>query len=279
MPAAGRRLVDRTMGTCGVTAAGTVAGWVPQLQFGLPPQPPEMRMALLLAVVHAVVSLFFGRRAALVAENLALRHQLTVLQRSVKRPVMRRRDRIFRVILAALWADWRSTLLMVSPDTVVRWHHYGYRLFWRWRSLPRGGRFPAMAKSMGIEQIVTGFRSPKQNAHVERLVGSIRRECLDHIIVLNESHLRRVLREYQRYYNEVRPHLSLGRNAPVPRPVQHRDTGPVCAREVLGGLHHHYFRKAAQALTAYGIRRVQQSAPGMPEPCPRHVLWSGRTRM
>jgi Integrase core domain len=74
----------------------------------------------------------------------------------------------------------------------------------------------------------------------ERLIGSIRRECLDHIIVLGEAHLRRILQSYARYYNETRTHLALDKDAPISRPVQR--TGVIMSRAILGGLHHHYAR-------------------------------------
>jgi putative transposase len=82
----------------------------------------------------------FASRATIVAENLALRHQLGVLQRSVKRPQLRQRDRIFWVWLSRLWADWRSSLMIVKPDTVVRWHQQGFKLYWRWKSRGKPGR-------------------------------------------------------------------------------------------------------------------------------------------
>ena len=79
-------------------------------------------------------------RAAITAENLALRQQVTVLRVSAKRPRLRRRDRILRVSLSRLWADWRSCLLIVKPETVIRWHRQGFRLYWRWRSRKKTGR-------------------------------------------------------------------------------------------------------------------------------------------
>ncbi len=94
-------------------------------------------------------------------------------------------------------------------------------------------------RAMGIRDHPTAPRSPWQNGHVERLIGSIRRECLDHIVVI-EAALRRTLKAYARYYNEVRTHRSLHKDAPETRPVQF--TGTVCSRPVLGGLHHHYVR-------------------------------------
>jgi hypothetical protein len=74
----------------------------------------------------------------------------------------------------------------------------------------------------------------------ERLIGSIRRECVDHIVVLGEAHLRRILRSYARYNNDIRTHRSLDKDAPISRPVQR--TGRIISRPILGGLHHHYIR-------------------------------------
>ena len=97
---------------------------------------------------------------------------------------------------------------------------------------------------MGVEEVVTAPRSPWQNPYVERLIGSIRRECIDHVIVLNETHLRRVLTSYFAYYHESRAHLSLERNAPAPRRVEHPSEGKVFAIPQVGGLHHRYTRAA-----------------------------------
>jgi transposase InsO family protein len=93
---------------------------------------------------------------------------------------------------------------------------------------------------MGIRDKPTASASPWQNGFAERLIGSIRRECLDHFIVLSEAHLRRILRTYTRYYNNIRTHRSLDNDAPVSRPVQL--TGTISSRPILGGLHHHYVR-------------------------------------
>ena len=93
---------------------------------------------------------------------------------------------------------------------------------------------------MGIRDHPIARRSPWQNGHVERLIGSIRRECLDHIVIMGEDHLRRVLEAYASYCNRVRPHLALDKDAPEPRPVQR--IGQVVARPILGGLHHEYCR-------------------------------------
>jgi putative transposase len=81
-----------------------------------------------------------GDRAAIAAENLALRQQLAVLQVSMKRPRLRQRDRVFWVWLSRLWADWRSSLMIVKPETVIRWHREGFSLYWRWKSRKKPGR-------------------------------------------------------------------------------------------------------------------------------------------
>jgi integrase-like protein len=103
-----------------------------------------------------------------------------------------------------------------------------------------GVAFKKQLKTMGIRDGPTALRSPWQNAYVERVIGSVRRECLDHIIILNAAHLRRVLKDYAKYYNNVRTHLSLDKNAPVPRPVS--TSGVIKSTPHLGGLHHEYTR-------------------------------------
>jgi Integrase core domain len=88
-------------------------------------------------------------------------------------------------------------------------------------------------------------KSPWQNPYVERLIGSIRRECLDHVIVLHERHLRRLLTEYFHYYHRWRTHRALAMDCPMPRLVQRPEVGPVREVPEVGGLHHHYERQAA----------------------------------
>ncbi len=336
-------------------------------------------------VVWDLLRLLVAGRAALVAENLALRQQLAVMQRAVPRPKLRRRDRIFWVWLSSLWTGWRSALIIVQPNTVVRWHRQGFRLYWRWKSrrrgdgrpaiprdvrdlirrmaqanplwgaprihgellklgielsqaavakyMPRrrkppsptwrafldnhigqlvavdfftlptatfrilfvfvvlahdrrrvlhfnvtehptaiwtgqqireafpwdtaprfllrdrdgifGGDFGRVVDSMGIEQVPTAARSPWQNPYCERLIGSIRRECLDHVIVLDEQHLRRVLQRYFGYYHRSRTHLSLAKDAPEPRGIEPPECGGIVEIPEVGGLHHRYSRRAA----------------------------------
>ena len=323
-------------------------------------------------------------RMALAAEILALRQQLAVLNHTVKRSKLRQRDRLFWVVLSKLWKGWREVLVIVKPDTVVKWHRQGYQLYWRWKSRARrlgrpqidkemrdliskvssenplwgtpriqaelhllgysvaestvakyrvksnkppsqtlksflknhsgqiaaidfftvptatfrtlycfivllhdrrevvhfnvtdhptavwtaqqliealpeetaprfllrdrdqiyGEDFRRRVAGMQIEEVLTAARSPWQNPYVERLIGTIRRECLDHVIILGEEHLRRILREYFRYYHEVRPHQSLARNSPVPREVEGSSAGKVRSIPQVGGLHHQYRRAA-----------------------------------
>src|SRR5512143_1754654 len=94
--------------------------------------------------------------------------------------------------------------------------------------------------AMGIRDRPTAPRSPWQNGHVERLIGSIRRECLEHVLVLGEAPLRGILRAYADYFNRVRTHLALGKDTPLGRPVQ--TTGTIMTIPFLGGLHHQYAR-------------------------------------
>ena len=119
-----------------------------------------------------------------------------------------------------------------------------------WEQIPRdlirdrdacyGSLFVRRVRSLGIRDHPTSARSPWQNGYAERLIGSIRRECLDHIVVTGEQHLRHVLKCYMEYYNVVRTHLSLGKDAPIWRDIQ--CAGRIEVRPVLGGLHHQYVR-------------------------------------
>jgi len=338
----------------------------------------------LIQMVLALVRSLVRDWVELAAENLALRQQLAVLREKTKRPSLRQRDRIFWAILSGIWSNWRSALLIVQPDTVVRWHRQGFRIFWRWKSrtgkvgrpiteaeirrlisrmsrenprwgVPRiqselallghvvseatvrkyrirtrkppsqtwrtfldnhltdivaidfftvptatfrilfvfvalrhhrrhvvhfnvtahptaewtaqqiieafpedtaprhlirdrdaiyGHVFRQRVRNMGIEEVVCAAQSPWQNPYCERLVGSIRRECLNHVIILNERHLLRILRLYLNYYHESRTHLSLNRNAPVEREVEPPHLGRAVAIPQVGGLHHRYCRAA-----------------------------------
>jgi putative transposase len=324
-------------------------------------------------------------RASMQLEILALRHQLAVYQRSVRRPRIRSADRILWAWFARIWSGWREALVIVQPATVIAWQRRRFRDHWRrlcqsgkpgrppvakevrdlirrmsssnptwgsprivgelrkigidvakstverymvpsrkpssptwkaflknhltdtiaidffvvptirfhvlyvlvvlaherrrvlhfnvtrnpsaewtsqqlveafpWGEVPRylvrdrdgiyGAHFKRRVKNMGIEQVVTARRSPWQNPYVERLIGSIRRECLDHVVVINERHLKKVIRSYLSYYHGFRTHLSLEMDAPDHRSVQTQDLGRVVEVPEVGGLHHHYERRAA----------------------------------
>jgi putative transposase len=100
-------------------------------------------------------------------------------------------------------------------------------------------------QAIGIEEITTAPRSPWQNPFCERLIGSVRRDCLNHVIILGESHLRKILARYFDYYHKYRTHLSLDKDAPERRPVQDAELGEVIEIPEVGSLHHHYERRAA----------------------------------
>jgi transposase InsO family protein len=318
-------------------------------------------------------------------ENLALRHQLGVLQRSVKRPRLTSPDRLLWAWLCEIWTDWRSALVIVKPQTVIAWHRKGFRLFWTWKirrgkpgrpavpkevldlirrlcldnalwsaarvhgellklgidigetsvskymvhrrrppsqtwrtflenhvktmvsvdfftvptvrlqvlyvflvlahdrrrivhfnvtahptaewtaqqlreafpfdQVPRyllrdrdgifGREFRKDVNAMGIQEVLSAPRSPWQRAYVERVIGSIRRECLDHMIVFGEASLYQHVQRFLDYYHESRTHLSLAKDAPKARPVQGPEVGRIVAIPQLGGLHHRYERRAA----------------------------------
>ena len=125
-----------------------------------------------------------------------------------------------------------------------------------WESAPRyllrdrdgiyGDRFRHRIKHLGIKEVIIARRSPWQNPYAERVIGTLRRELLDHVIVLNERHLRRLVRKFvDEYYHPCRTHLSLGKDTPEPRPVQVPEMGKVVELPVVGGLHHRYTRRAA----------------------------------
>ena len=341
-------------------------------------------MSFLILVVTFLRS-FFKSRHQLVLENLALRQQVAMLRLSVKRPRATVADKLFWILFSRYMDGWREVLHALHPDTVVRWHRQGFRLYWRWKSRGRKPGRPAIdlvlrkliremqaanigwgaprihgellklgievsqatvskymrhpnkppsqtwrtclsshteclaaidfftvptagfrvlyvfivlshnrrqvvhfnvtehptaqwtaqqlveafpfdsapryllrdrdaiygeavrrrIKSLGIEEVVTASRSPWQNPYCERVIGSIRRDCLDHVIVLNERHLRRILREYFSYYHTCRTHLSLNKDPPETRTVEPPAMGNVVAFPHVGGLHHRYGRIAA----------------------------------
>ncbi|MSO21263.1 MAG: transposase [Acidobacteria bacterium] len=121
----------------------------------------------------------------------------------------------------------------------------GPRFLIRDRDKCYGNIFRETVQSMDIAEVLTAPHSPWQNGYVERLIGSIRRECLDHFLVLNETSLRKILRSYFQYYERTRTHLALEKNAPQPREVFKPDRGGIVEFPEVGGLHHRYERRAA----------------------------------
>ncbi len=100
----------------------------------------------ILKVICVLVRNLFVNRSILIAENLALRQQLAVQQRTIRQPKLRKRDRIFWVFLSRIWQDWKSALIIVKPETVIKWHRQGFKLYWRWKSrINKAGR-PKISK-------------------------------------------------------------------------------------------------------------------------------------
>jgi hypothetical protein len=152
---------------------------------------------------------FFRTRRDTALEILALRQQVAVLKCKRPRPLLNSVDRLFWTTLRRIWSRWAEVLVIVKPETVVGWHRAGI---------------------------------------AERWVGSCRREILDHIIALNEQHLRRLIRDYVNYYHEDRIHDSLEKDTPNTRPVEQKPAANPIVISIprLGGLHHRYaWRQAA----------------------------------
>jgi putative transposase len=142
----------------------------------------------------------------------------------------------------------------VTPHPTGVWTAQQFREAFPWDQAPRYlihdrdlafQAVTATVKAMSIEEVRTAPRSPWQNAYVERFIGSVRRECLDHVIVLTAAGLRTILKSYVAYYTESRTHLSLAKDSPQPRPISPPEGGLVIAIPQVGGLHHRYERRAA----------------------------------
>jgi transposase InsO family protein len=146
-----------------------------------------------------------------------------------------RRDLLWINVTANPTAEWVARQITEASP----WDEAPHYLI-RDRDRIYGSVVTRRLRAMGIRDKPTALASPWQNGFAERLIGSIRRECVDHMIVLGEVHLRRILKSYAHYYNGVRTHRSLNKDAPVSRSVQR--TGVISSRAILGGLHHHYGR-------------------------------------
>jgi len=173
----------------------------------------------------------------------------------------------FRILLVfVVLAHHRRRVIHfnVSARPTSEWTGQQIAEAFPWDSAPRyllhdrdsiyGHVFRQRVRAMAIREVLTAPRSPWQDPYAERLIGSIRRECLDHIVVFNESSLRRTLKLSFNYYHGTRTHLSLEKDAPETRPVQPPDLGSVIELPEVGGLHHRYERRAARRI-ALGLKR------------------------
>ena len=165
------------------------------------------------------------------------------------------RFQVLYVFLVLAHERRRIVHLAVTAHPTAEWTAHQLREAFPWESAPRyllrdrdrifGHEFVNQVKAMGIKQVLSTPGSPWQRAYVERLIGSIRRECLDHLIVFNERTLKRHLRAYEAYYHKTRTHLALQKDCPEPRAVQPVEVGPIVSIPEVGGLHHRYERRTA----------------------------------
>ena len=163
--------------------------------------------------------------------NFKLLHVLVIIEHD------RRKLIYFNVTMnpTAEWSIQQIRNLLFNYDTP--------KYLIRDRDKKYGTLLGSKKNRFGIDEIVTAYRSPWQNGYVERVIGSIKRECLDHVIVFNENHLRTVMTDYVSYYNKYRTHLGLNKDSPEGRPVQKE--GQIEKIPIVNGLHHYYYRKAA----------------------------------
>ncbi len=165
------------------------------------------------------------------------------------------RFRVLHVFLVLAHDRRRILHFNVTAHPTAEWTGQQLREAFPFDQLPRyllrdrdaifGNHFREQVRDMGICEVLSAPRSPWQRAYVERVVGSIRRECLDHVIVFHENSLRRTLNSYFDYYHRSRTHLSLGKDSPEPRAIQPPEMGSVVALPQVGGLHHRYEWRAA----------------------------------
>jgi transposase InsO family protein len=165
------------------------------------------------------------------------------------------RFRILYVFVVLAHERRRIVHFAVTSHPTAEWTAQQMREAFPWDTAPRyllrdrdrifGKDFVDQVKAMGIKQVLSAPRSPWYRAYVERVIGTIRRECLDHVIVFGEHSLYRHVAEFLEYYHRSRTHLALMKDSPEPRPVQTPDFGRIVSMPVMGGLHHHYERRAA----------------------------------
>jgi len=163
----------------------------------------------------------------------------------------------FRVLYCFIILDHHRRRIIhfnVTPKPTAEWtaqqiieafpYDRAPRFLLRDRDSVCGDVFRRRVKGMGIEEVITAYRSPWQNPYCERVIGSIRRDCLGHMMIFSEEGLRRLMAEYIRHYNESRAHMSLQGNSPIPREVEPPSKGRVISVPFVGGLHHRYTRAA-----------------------------------
>ena len=165
------------------------------------------------------------------------------------------RFQVLYVFLVLAHERRRIVHFAVTAHPTAEWTAHQLREAFPWETAPRyllrdrdrifGHEFVNQVKAMGIQQVLSAPQSPWQRAHIERLIGSIRRECLDHLIVFNERTSKRHLSAYATYYHATRTHLALQKDCPEPREIQPLDAGPIVSIPQVGGLHHRYVRLAA----------------------------------
>ena len=166
-----------------------------------------------------------------------------------------RRGRVGETAVDESAIKWRILHFGVTAHPTAEWTVQQLREAFPWETAPRyllrdrdrifGADFVTQVKAMGIKQVLSTPRSPWQRAYVERVIGTIRRECLDHVLVFSEAGLSRHLRKFAHDYHRSRTHLGLQKDTPEPRPVQAPEAGRIVAIPELGGLHHRYERRAA----------------------------------
>jgi putative transposase len=231
---------------------------------------------MITVVLHLLrlLPFIFGGHRQLALENVALRQQLAVYKRSGAPAATTRNgppllDLVsidfftvptarFRVLFVfVILAHHRRRVVHFNvtqhptaawaPQQIVDafWDETAPSYLLRDRDSIYGDAFRHRLKGMGITEVLTAPHSPWQNPFAERLIGSVRRECLDHVVVLGERHLRRILAAYFAYDHRARPHLSLDKDAPDSRPIAPPGSGMIVSVPEVGGLHHRYVRQAA----------------------------------
>ena len=165
------------------------------------------------------------------------------------------RFQVLYVFLVLAHDRRRVVHFAVTGHPAAEWTVQQLREAFPWDTAPRhllrdrdrifGQDFVDQVEAMGIKQLLSAPRSPWQRAYVERVIGTLRRECLDHMIVFGEASLHRHVKRFLNYYHDSRTHLSLAKDAPESRPIQGPEVGRIVAIPQLGGLHHRYERRAA----------------------------------